>query len=380
MTPLATFIADHHDQMLARLETLVNIDSGTYNKPEVDRAARAMAGWLDELGFNAEISPQLERGDHVVARKMGAAGRTILLVGHCDTVFPAGETARRPFRREGQRAFGPGIYDMKGGLTLMLTALAALQATAPLLWDALGVIVVVNGDEEIASPTSRSLIEAAAREADLVCVLEPARANGEYVTQRKGVGTYTLQVTGKAAHAGARPEDGASALHELLRKLNAVLDLPRPPDFTLNVGVVRGGMRPNVVADSAEAEIDVRAPTPADVDWIDAEMRRIAAQPHIPGTATVLGGGVEFPPMPRTATNLALFELVRQAGAELGLTLEHTATGGGSDGNYASQYAPTLDGMGVRGGGAHSADEFIYVDSLVERAQVLARFLELWSA
>ena len=238
---------------------------------------------------------------------------------------------------------------------------------------------MVNGDEEIASPTSRPLIEAAAQAADLVCVLEPARVNGEYVTQRKGVGTYTLQVTGKAAHAGARPEDGASALHELLRKLNAVLDLPRPDGFTLNVGVVRGGIRPNVVADLAEAEIDVRAPTPADVDWIDAAMRRIAAETHVPGTTTVLGGGVEFPPMPRTAASLALFELVRQAGAEQGLTLEHTATGGGSDGNYASQFAPTLDGMGVRGGGAHSADEFIYVDSLVERAQVLARFLELWS-
>ncbi len=379
MTSLSTAVADRRDQMLARLEVLVNIDSGTFNKPEVDRAARTMAGWLAELGLDTELFPQSERGDHVVARKVGTEGRMVLLVGHCDTVFPAGEAARRPFRREGERAFGPGIYDMKGGLVVMMAALAALKAAAPATWDALGLIVVVNGDEEIASPTSRPLIEAAAQAADLVCVLEPARVNGEYVTQRKGVGTYTLQVTGKAAHAGARPEDGASALHELLRKLNAVLDLPRPDGFTLNVGVVRGGIRPNVVADLAEAEIDVRAPTPADVDWIDAAMRRIAAETHVPGTTTVLGGGVEFPPMPRTAASLALFELVRQAGAEQGLTLEHTATGGGSDGNYASQFAPTLDGMGVRGGGAHSADEFIYVDSLVERAQVLARFLELWS-
>jgi len=379
LTSLSTAVADRRDQMLARLEVLVNIDSGTFNKPEVDRAARTMAGWLAELGLDTELFPQSERGDHVVARKVGTEGRMVLLVGHCDTVFPAGEAARRPFRREGERAFGPGIYDMKGGLVVMMAALAALKAAAPATWDALGLIVVVNGDEEIASPTSRPLIEAAAQAADLVCVLEPARVNGEYVTQRKGVGTYTLQVTGKAAHAGARPEDGASALHELLRKLNAVLDLPRPDGFTLNVGVVRGGIRPNVVADLAEAEIDVRAPTPADVDWIDAAMRRIAAETHVPGTTTVLGGGVEFPPMPRTAASLALFELVRQAGAEQGLTLEHTATGGGSDGNYASQFAPTLDGMGVRGGGAHSADEFIYVDSLVERAQVLARFLELWS-
>lgn len=378
MTSLATAIADRHDQMLARLETLVNIDSGTYNKPEVDRAARTMAGWLAELGLAAELFPQPERCDHVVARKRGTSGRTALLVGHCDTVFPAGEAERRPFRREGERAFGPGIYDMKGGLVIMLTALAGLKAAAPATWDALGLIVVVNGDEEIASPTSRPLIEAAAREADLVCVLEPARANGEYVTQRKGVGTYTLKVAGKASHAGARPEDGASAIHELLRKLNAVLDLQRPPGFTLNVGVVRGGIRPNVVADLAEAEIDVRAPTPSDVDWIEAQMRRIAAETHVTGTTTELGGGIEFPPMPRTAASLALFELVRQAGAEQGLALEHTATGGGSDGNYASQHAPTLDGMGVRGGGAHSADEFIYVDSLVERALALARFLELW--
>jgi glutamate carboxypeptidase len=239
----------------------------------------------------------------------------------------------------------------------------------------------VNSDEELSSATSRDTIEAEARRADAICVLEPARPGGEYVTQRKGHGYYTLRVAGKSAHAGSQPELGASAIHELCQMGTKVQNLT---DFTtgltVNIGVIRGGIRPNVVADFAEAEIDVRIPRIEDGETIERALRAIGANASIPGTRAELVGKIDWPPMRPTESTIRLFELVRRAGSELGLDLKHVATGAASDGNYASQYAPTIDGMGPQGDGTHSQNEFIELPTLGERAKVLSRFLTLWRA
>jgi glutamate carboxypeptidase len=379
LTPLYTYLDNQEGQMIAFLESLVNIDTGSYDKSGIDQAIQLIKQQVDPLGLETQIIDLPDRGNHLVARKPGHSGRRILLLGHCDTVFPEGTVAQRPFRIENDRAYGPGVADMKGGLVVLIYALSAIKATRPDVWEELGFSVVFNSDEELSSATSRAIIEEEASHADAVCVLEPARPAGQYVTQRKGHGTYTLRITGKSAHAGSQPELGASAIHELCRMGTLIQALNDPESgLTVNIGVIRGGIRPNVVADFAEAEIDVRIPKTEDSERIERALRNITAKTQIPGTAAELVGGIDFPPMPRTESSIRLFELVKKAGSEIGLDLKHIATGAASDGNYASRFAPTIDGMGPQGDGTHSPNEFIVVSTLVERAKVLARFLTLW--
>jgi glutamate carboxypeptidase len=380
-TPLFKYLDDQEDQMLELLAMLVNIDSGSYDKSGIDRVILILKEKFGELGFDAEVITQAERGNHLLARKHGTSSRRLLLIGHCDTVFEAGTAIQRPFRMDGSRAYGPGVADMKGGLTVMMFALGAIRMIAPSVWNDLGFTVIVNSDEEISSPTSRQIIEAEASQANAICVLEPARPGGEYVTQRKGHGTFYLSITGKSAHAGVDPESGASAIHELCKKGISIQALNNyKSGLTVNIGVVRGGTRPNVVADSAVAEIDVRITALDEGEWISGELTKIAAEVDTPGTHSELTGAIEFPPMPRNENTMQLFRLVQQAGAELGLTLRDISTGGVSDGNYASQYAPTCDGMGPQGGGFHSPDEYIELPTLLERTKILARFITLWHA
>ncbi len=344
-----------------------------------------MARELESLGLEVETLPQAVCGDHIVARKpgritSGPAGqaRPVLLIGHLDTVFPRGTAAARPFRVEGGKAFGPGVLDMKGGLTGIVFALKALRSEAPDAWSTLGLTVLLNSDEEIGSPTSMEVIEREAVGAGGACVLEPARAAGEYITRRKGVGTFTLSVEGRAAHAGVQPELGASAILELARKIEALHSLNDPvTGLTVNVGVIRGGERPNVVAPWAECQIDVRAVDRAMMERVEADLRRLADGVSLPGTRAVLSGGFVHSPMEFTPDAVRLFDLLRRAASEIGFEAKGVATGGGSDGNTASQFTPTLDGMGPKGNYAHSPDEFLEVDSLPERTKALARFLEL---
>jgi glutamate carboxypeptidase len=321
--------------------------------------------------------PQTTCGDHVVGRKPGQ--RTVLLVGHMDTVFPTGTPAARPFRVEAGRARGPGVYDMKGGLVVMLFALRALAAHAPETWARLGLRVVFNADEETGSATSHDLIAAEARASQAACVLEPARPGGEYVSQRKGVGDFTLRVEGRASHAGTQPELGANAIADLAAKvslLHGLTDLAA--GLTVNVGLIRGGERPNVVPALAECEVDVRVTGQAQIDRFEAELRRIVATVHVSGTRASVEGRFAHLPMELTAGSRSLFDLLARATAEVGFETRHVATGGASDGNTTSRYVPTLDGLGPRGNFAHSPDEYVEVDSLPERAKALARFLELW--
>ena len=380
-TSLFTFLDDQENHLIDLLSSLVNIDTGSYDKPGIDLVINILKEKFDQLGFDTEEITLAERGNHLLARKRGSSGRKLLLLGHCDTVFEAGSAKQRPFRIDGKRAYGPGVADMKGGLTAMIHALDAVRRKAPDVWDDLGITVIINSDEEISSATSRPIIESEAKHANAICVLEPARPGGEYVTQRKGHGTFRLQINGKSAHAGVDPQAGASAIHELCKKAVGIQALNNyESGLTVNIGVVRGGTRSNVVAESAEAEIDVRITTSDEGEWISNELNRIATQVYTPGTHSELSGAIEFPPMPRNENNLQLFRLVQQAGAELNLTLNDTSTGGVSDGNYASQYAPTCDGMGPQGGGFHSPNEYIELPSLLERTKVLARFITLWHA
>jgi len=261
MKKLTEYIDGREAEMLAFLEKVVNIDSGTHDKAGVDAVGELLSGRLRQLGFQVERSPQTQYGDHLVARKLGKGSRRILFVGHMDTVFPAGTAARRPFRIEGGRAYGPGVLDMKGGDVSLLYALEALKETGSRFYGEVSMTVIFNSDEEVLSPTSKTIIEAEAKRADSACVFEPARPGGEYVARRKGVGKYYLTVHGRAAHAGAQPEAGRSAVGELAHKIIAIHGLT---DFgtgtTLNVGLVKGGERSNVVAETAYAEIDLRVP------------------------------------------------------------------------------------------------------------------------
>lgn len=364
------------------LARLVNQDSGTDDRSDVNKVGDLLADTLAGLDFDVTRVPQERFGDHLLARKPGRGPKRFLFVGHFDTVFPAGTAAARPFRIDGDRARGPGVCDMKGGLAAVLSALRAHREARTRAWADTTITVVFNSDEERLSPTSKDLIQAEARGAHSVGILEPARPGGEYVIARKGAGTFQLDVRGKSSHAGLQPEMGASAIWDLAQK---VADLHALTDFergtTVNVGVIKGGERPNVVADRASAEIDLRVWTQDEADRMVGVMREIAERVRVPGTRASFSGQINFPPWPPGHPGTArLLEILTATGRDLGLEVKAIATGGGSDGNHTSHVAPTIDGLGPRGSRAHSEEEFIELATLLERTKMIALFLERWAA
>jgi glutamate carboxypeptidase len=376
MKGLIAYIDSKEHHLLEFLEQIVNIDSGSYDKAGVDYLGSVLEKRFALLGFSVERILQKEFGDHLICHKPGTGENRILFLGHMDTVFPAGTANSRPFHVESTRAYGPGVLDMKGGIICLLYALDALKATGHASYDSMTMDVVLNSDEELFSPTSRRIIESQARQAHTVCVFEPSKPRGEYVIRRKGVAKYTLTVRGRAAHAGAQPEQGRNAIGELAHKIIALHALT---DFTIgttvNVGIIHGGQRSNVVPDNAYAEIDLRVPDIKEAERIDTCIRNIAIKRTIPDTNADLTGGLAFPPMEQTPQAKRLFEAVQEAGRTLGLHLRGISSGGVSDGNYAAQFTPTIDGMGPQGSEAHSDREFIEVATLTERSKVAALFL-----
>jgi glutamate carboxypeptidase len=356
---------------LHTIEALVRLESPSTDKAAVDRCGAALAAMLGDAGATVETLPQRERGDHVRARFTGV-GSPVLILGHFDTVWPLGTLERMPLRRDGDRLYGPGTFDMKAGIALALTAMTALRAAATrhrpvtMLW---------TTDEEIGSATSRATIESEARDAAEVFVLEPALPGGALKTARKGCGEFELTVHGVAAHAGLDPGKGVSAIHELAEQIAAIerlQDLPR--GISVNVGLVSGGSRPNVVAEEARAVIDVRAPTRAAADAVSSAIGNL--QPVRAGTRLTIKGGFERPPMERTAAAVELFARASAIAAGLGLELGEGSAGGGSDGNFtAALGVPTLDGLGAVGDGAHATHEHIEISSLPWRAALLAGML-----
>jgi glutamate carboxypeptidase len=309
------------------------------------------------------------------ARRAGRVGPFQLLVGHVDTVWPRGTLVGRPVTRDGELLRGPGTYDMKAGLVQVLTALDLL-ADADLTPD-VAPVLVVNSDEEIGSRESTAAIRALAQRADRAMVLEPSLGSrGALKTARKGLGRYTVTVHGKAAHAGLDPTAGASAILELsavIQSLFALNDADR--GVTVNVGMVSGGIQPNVIAPESSAVIDVRVLTTDDAEQVDAAIRSLQAS--TPGTSLTVEGGMGRPPLERTARNAALYEQATVVAERMGIDLPEATAGGGSDGNTASQVAPTLDGLGAVGDGAHAEHEHVYIPGWVERTALLAGLLML---
>jgi len=377
---------EHYDTLkqqeadaLAFLGSLVNQDSGSDNPAGVNQVGERMADALQGLGFRLYWVPREDRGNHLVVRA-GDGPRRMLLLGHMDTVYSRGTAHARPFRTEGEKAFGPGVADMKGGLAALVFAMRALAAGGNLPPAGTAITIVLNSDEEVFSPTSRALIEREAQGAAAVAVMEPARVNGECVVARRGGGRYVLEVRGRAAHAGNQPELGINAIWDLAQKVCAIQGLASGFEgTTVNVGTFRGGERSNVIPDHAVAEIGVRAWTPDGAEALTRALEAIAATAHVPGATAKLGGEWGFPPWPEQEGTGTLLALYREAAAPLGVTVGTVKAGGASDGNRTWRHAPTLDGLGPAGDRFHSPDEFIWTRSLVERAAILAGFIELWA-
>jgi glutamate carboxypeptidase len=353
----------------------VEMETPTEAPEQVNLLASLVADGYRDLPVSIErIAGSDGCGDHLAVRSSWGQDRPgILVLSHLDTVHPLGFIERLPFRTEGDSAFGPGIYDMKGGAYLAYHAFRQLCAGPER--SALGVTQLYVSDEEIGSPTSRALIEAEGRKAKYVLVTEPARDGGKVVTGRKGVARFEVFIKGVPAHSGTRPQDGRSAIRELgniIQTLEAMNDAKR--GVTVNVGVVRGGTRSNVIAEEAYAEVDMRVPTIADSDELVPKILNLTSRTD--GVSVKVTGGLNRPPYEKGNAGAALFEHARTLAGELGIDLVDTATGGGSDGNFTAPHTATLDGLGVDGQGAHTHYEQLYISSIEPRARLLHRLYQ----
>ncbi len=348
---------------------LARLESPTSDKAAVDRCGREIAERLARLGARVDRFPRDEAGDHLLA-EFGCGSTQVLLLGHFDTVWPVGQVERMPIHQTNGRLHGPGVFDMKAGIAIgMLAARALYELNAA---PRHRVVMLWTSDEEQGSTSSRSVIEDEARRSEAVFVLEPSLAGGALKTSRKGCGGFELRVRGIPAHAGIDPSKGVSAIHELARQILDLEKLQNPNrGISVNVGIVRGGSRPNVVAEEARALIDVRAQTMRDAAEITGAIEHL--KPHLPGTALEIRGGFDRPPLERTDAVVRLYKLARDVAADLGRDLCEGSTGGGSDGNLtAALGVPTLDGLGAVGDGAHALHEHVEIGELPWRAALVA--------
>jgi len=369
------WLQEHLPEYLEKLGALVNVDCGTSNKAGVDQVGQLFREYLRNAGFELTEYPLSQYGDGCLATLYGNGQARILLVGHLDTVYPTGIVAERPMRFDNHHILGPGVNDMKAGLLTGLYAVRALQQVE--FSDFARIDFFLNTDEEVGSPASHPLYQPTAALADAAIVLESARMNGDIVSARKGGGVYRIDVGGRQAHAGVEIEKGANAILELTHCIQELSALNgRQPGTTVNVGLVSGGIMPNVVPDHAWAELDVRFVTVADGLTLDQAIRQVASRANIPGTSIEITGGIEKNPMEKTAASAYLVDLIRGVGEQLGLSFQDVQSGGTSDGNFISETGiPTLDGLGPIGGRDHSPEEYLEVDSIVDRTALLAGFI-----
>lgn len=373
MRELLAHLRTREAAMVRMLGEFVRCESFSYEKRAVDAFGLLVAREWKRRGAGVRVIRNKARGNNLrMEVKTDAPSRgQILVIGHLDTVYPMGTIAKTPFRVSGGRAWGPGTFDMKGGLVLALFAMDALRAAAVAAQK--NFVFLWTSDEEIGSEASRAMIEAEARRSDAVLVLEPAfGADGRLKTQRKGVGGVELVVTGKSAHAGIEPEKGVNAVHELalqIERLAGMNDLKR--GITVQATVIEGGTVSNVVPAHARGEVDIRFTRLADGARIEREIR--ALKPVLRGARLQITGGVNRPPLERTPAIAKLFASAQYLAGEIGVKLGEAATGGGSDGNFtAALGVPTLDGLGCVGDGAHSPHEHVLIRALPERAALLA--------
>jgi glutamate carboxypeptidase len=370
-------LTQYTPNMLSMLKRLVETETPSHDKAAVDRLGAIVVEESRRLGAEVEIVHNSQTGDHVIARwGPQREGDGILLLAHMDTVFPIGTLTKMPYYEKDGKAFGPGVLDMKCGIVMIFAAIASLQQAGQM--PARPITALFTSDEEIGSPTSRTVIENLARQSALVLVLEAAMPDGALKTWRKGVGDYTLRVRGRAAHAGSGHQEGRNAIEELAHQ---ILAIQKMTDYsrgtTLNVGVVRGGTAANVVPDEAVAEIDLRVMQPGEAERIQAALQ--ALKPVLNGTSLELNGGLNRPPMPFDDLMRATFEKANTIAATIGLELKAGGSGGGSDANFVAPLGiPVLDGLGAIGDGYHSEREYILVESLSERVTLLAALLRDW--
>jgi len=378
---LQRIAARRYDEFVEALRAMVDIDCGSFTPEGVNAIAEMCLDRFEAGGWKAERIPHVPAegeprlGDLVIGRLEGSGGPRVLMIGHTDTVFDQGTVAERPFRIEADRALGPGVSDMKGGLLTGFFAVEVLQEAG---FDGFGSITYVcNPDEEIGSPFSRAHIRQAAKEADVALVLEGARENGDVVSSRKGVTDYRIEVLGRSAHAGVEPERGRSAILEAAHKVIALHALnDRWPGVTVNAGVVQGGTRPNVVPERCELHVDVRSPEEETLAAAEAEVERIAGTHTVPDVSAVVTGGKWHRPMEKGPGGAKLAVLAVEVARELGFELRDAATGGASDANTTSAAGvATLDGLGPVGGDDHAPREWIDLTSVVPRISLLAGIL-----
>ena len=350
-------------QMLEQLRDFVNLESPSLDTSQLQRSAEFLARLITKVTGKAPKIIHGDRGPHVHWK--GSDDTKVLIVGHHDTVFPLGTTASRPFSIEGDIARGPGIFDMKAGIVQAIHGLSAIP-------DSYHVEMLITADEEVGSETSRELIEARARETGAVLVLEPSADGGALKIARKGVGTFTVHIGGRASHAGLEPEKGINALIELSEQVRRIVAMARPElGTTVTPTVATAGNAENVVPEAAMIKVDVRVVSPEEKERIEREMSSL--RPVVLGATIKVMGSINRPPMHESAGR-KLFEVAEVVARELGIkNLQGVAVGGGSDGNFTAAIGiPTLDGMGAVGGGAHGLSEHILVPTMGERAALLA--------
>lgn len=365
-----------YDRFLQDLQALVDVDSGSGHAAGLAQVAGFFTGRFERLGWSTRVHdfeggtvPCLE-----AANRPGSKPYDLLLLGHMDTVFPAGTARERPFSIRDGRAHGPGVCDMKAGLVTVLHAAEAVQAAG--IADRLSICVAFNSDEEVGSRVSRPWFEALARRSRRVLVFEPCRATGHRVLQRKGVGGFTVVCRGRAAHAGVEPEKGANAVSALAGKVLAAAHFARPEaGTTVNVTTIRGGQAGNVIPDYAAAGFDVRVADPKEARRVETSFRGLAGE-GADGVRSEVSGGINRMPMVPTEATWQLWAEIKRIGEGLGMEMPLVVTGGGSDGNFTAALGiPTIDAMGPRGGRAHSPEEFLELDGILPNLRLAVDIL-----
>ena len=369
------YLQTQQASMTGLLQDLVLMETPSTDRDSQAQIRQRLKVEFEEIDYRVNLLPGRSSGGHVYASPGNRANRqpAQLMIGHCDTVWPIGTLQSMPLVFEADTLRGPGVYDMKAGLVEMVYALRAIEHLG--LKPAVAPLCFINSDEEIGSRESTRYVRALAQRVDRCMVLEPSLGHsGKIKTARKGVGRFTVTVQGKAAHAGLDPGAGASAILELSHVIQKLFELNDPEQGTsVNVGVIDGGIRPNMVAPESRAVIDVRVQTQADAERVEHAIHNL--ETATPGVSLLIEGAIGRPPMERTDENQRLWKITQELAAGLDMELEQGTAGGGSDGNTTSLYTATIDGMGAVGDGAHASHEYIYVDLLPVRCALLTLLL-----
>jgi glutamate carboxypeptidase len=371
---LLDYCHQHQSAMLDMLRQMVEMESPSDNKAALDRCGQFLKTQLEAAGAVVSFFDQKDAGNHLKAQFAGDNRKPVLLLGHFDTVWPLGTLQKMPLRVDSGRVYGPGVYDMKAGIAMMIFALRALRSAGA---QHRPVIVLLDTDEEVGSRTGRPIVEATAKDCDAVLVLEPSQTiKGFLKTARKGVGDFTITVRGRSAHAGVDFEKGHSAIVEIARQILEIQKfVDQSAGITVNPGVIQGGTRSNVIAAEASVHVDVRIARLADGTELENKFRTL--KPFDPVCTLEVTGGINRPPMERTPGTVRLFEIAKEVGSALGMSLDEASTGGGSDGNFTSALGiPTLDGLGAVGEGAHAVNESIILEELPRRTALLAGLIQ----